>query len=126
MAAPRKASKPATRTPATERQRLQISPSVEIAKRFRLAAVALDLSETELFERLIELNFPSLHVQNLSKSPFFGAGQGGNDDPSSPVVSVPIPRGPAAVLNRIGDMARKTALPVDMGIESHVQETDQP
>ena len=77
MAANRKSSKTVQRPAIAERQRIQISPSVEIAKRFRLAAVSLNLSETELFERLIDLNFPGLHVQNLSKSPFFGAGQGG-------------------------------------------------
>lgn len=126
MAAPRKASKPATRTPATDRQRLQISPLAEIARRFKIAAVALDMSETELFERLIELNFPSLHIQNLSKSPFFGAGQGGSDDPAAHPVSVSIPHGPVAVVNRIGGIARKAALPVDLGIESHIEDTEQP
>jgi len=50
MAAPRKTSKPAPRAPVVDRQRIQISPSIESAKRFRLAAVALDMSETELFE----------------------------------------------------------------------------
>lgn len=80
MAANRKSSKTIQRPAIAERQRIQISPSVEIAKRFRLAAVSLNLSETELFERLIDLNFPGLHVQNLSKSPFFGEGKGGGSD----------------------------------------------
>lgn len=124
MAAPRKTSKPASRAATVDRQRLQISPSVETAKRFRIAAVSLNMSETELFERLIELNFPSLHVQNLSKSPFFGAGQGGMDDPAAQVVSVSIPHGPAAVVNRIGGVARKSGMPVGLGIEAHVQDSE--
>lgn len=124
MAAPRKTSKPASRAPVVERQRLQISPSAEIAKRFRIAAVSLNMSETDLFERLIELNFPSLHVQNLSKSPFFGAGQGSEDDPAAQQVSVAIPRGPAGVINRIGAIGRKAAMPVDVSIEEHVEESE--
>ena len=94
MAGPRKTAKPASRPVAEVRQRLQMSPLAEIAKRFRLAAVALDLSETELFERLIELNFPSLHVQNMGKSPFFGTGslvQGGGAPPPPPQM----PSGPS-------------------------------
>lgn len=124
MAAPRKTTKPANRAPVVERQRLQISPSLEIAKRFRLAAVALDLSETELFERLIELNFPSLHIQNLSKSPFFGAGQGSEDDPLPQAVNVAIPRGPSSAMNRIGGIARRSNLPVDLSIDAHVRESE--
>lgn len=119
MAAPRKTSKPIPRQAAAERQRLQLSPLVESAKRFKLAAVSLNLSETELFERLIDLNFPGLHVQNLSKSPFFGAGQGGAEDSPAPPaqVGVMIPRAPSH--NRIGQIARSAHLPIDMAIESH-------
>ena len=119
MAAPRKTSKPISRPAAAERQRLQLSPLAESAKRFKLAAVSLGLSETELFERLVELNFPGLHVQNLSKSPFFGAGQGGAEDLlSQPAqVAVPIPRAPSH--NRIGQISRAAHMPVDMALESH-------
>jgi hypothetical protein len=119
MAAPRKTSKPIPRPAAAERQRLQLSPLVESAKRFKLAAVSLNLSETELFERLIEVNFPGLHVQNLSKSPFFGgAGGGCEDSPAPPAqAGVMIPRGPS--LNRIGQIARSAHMPIDMALESH-------
>jgi len=119
MAAARKTSKPIPRQAAAERQRLQLSPLVESAKRFKLAAVSLNLSETELFERLIDLNFPGLHVQNLSKSLFFGgAGQGGEDSPAPPAqIAVPIPRAPSH--NRIGQIARSAGMPVDMALESH-------
>ena len=119
MAAPRKTSKPIPRQAAAERQRLQLSPLVESAKRFKLAAVSLNLSETELFERLVELNFPGLHVQNLSKSPFFGgAGQGCEDTPVPPAqVGVMIPRAPSH--NRIGQIARSAHMPIDMALESH-------
>jgi hypothetical protein len=50
MAAPRKTSKSVPRPAAAERQRLQLSPLLESAKRFKLAAVSLNLSETDLFE----------------------------------------------------------------------------
>lgn len=123
MAAPRKTSKPIPRQAAAERQRLQLSPLVESAKRFKLAAVSLNLSETELFERLIDLNFPGLHVQNLSKSPFFGgAGQGCEDSPAPPAqVGVMIPRAPSH--NRIGQIARSSHLPVDNAIERYDDES---
>lgn len=123
MAAPRKTSKPIPRQAAAERQRIQLSPLVESAKRFKLAAVSLNLSETELFERLIDLNFPGLHVQNLSKSPFFGAGQGGTEDSPAPPaqVGVMIPRAPSH--NRIGQIARSSHLPVDNAIERYDDES---
>ena len=125
MAAPRKTSKSAPRPAAAERQRLQLSPLLESAKRFKLAAVSLNLSETELFERLIDLNFPGLHVQNLSKSPFFGAGQGGSGDILDQPANVAIPRSsppPTAnrqtVVNRIGEISRSSGMPVDLAVES--------
>ena len=117
MAANRKSSKTVQRPAIAERQRIQISPSVEIAKRFRLAAVSLNLSETELFERLIDLNFPGLHVQNLSKSPFFGAGQGGGSD-SPDQLTISIPRSSATITNRIGQVSRSAHLPIDNALES--------
>ena len=114
MAAPRKSAKPTTRSNDSARIRLQLSPQAEFAKRFRLAAVSLNLSETELFERLVDLNFPGLHLQNLSRSPFFGAGQGGSDDTDSATPTVRI----AGVANRIGDIARRAAAPVDDALEN--------
>ena len=121
MAATRKNPRSVPRPAAAERQRLQLSPLLESAKRFKLAAVSLNLSETELFERLVELNFPGLHVQNLSKSPFFGAGQGGTDDTlSQPAVTI---RAPSH--NRIGQIARAAHLPVDLTIEKYGDDSDQ-
>jgi hypothetical protein len=123
MAAPRKTSKSVPRPAAAERQRLQLSPLLESAKRFKLAAVSLNLSETELFERLIDLNFPGLHVQNLSKSPFFGgAGQGCEDSPVPPAqVGVMIPRAPSH--SRIGMLARSAAMPVDNALDRYDDES---
>jgi hypothetical protein len=118
MAAPRKPAKPVTRSSETARIRLQLNPQADFAKRFRLAAVSLNLSETELFERLVDLNFPGLHLQNLSRSPFFGAGQGGGEDcepgsgPGSPTVRI------AGVSNRIGEIARRAAAPVDDALDN--------
>ena len=118
MAAPRKPAKSTSRPNESARIRLQLSPQAEFAKRFRLAAVSLNLSETELFERLVDLNFPGLHLQNLSRSPFFGAGQGSGDDTDSPA----LPAGPtvriSGVTNRIGDIARRAAAPVDDALQN--------
>lgn len=125
MAANRKALKTIQRPAIAERQRLQMSPLIEIAKRFRLAAVSLNLSETELFERLIDLNFPGLHVQNLSKSPFFGAGQGSGLDSIDQPLSVSIPRGSATITNRIGQIVRTAGMPVDDALESLSSDPDQ-
>lgn len=118
MAAPRKAAKSTGRASESARIRLQLSPQAELAKRFRLAAVSLNLSETELFERLVDLNFPGLHLQNLSRSPFFGAGQGGGEEadtsasPGGPTVRI------AGVSNRIGEIARRASAPVDDALEN--------
>ena len=118
MAAPRKSAKATGRPSESARIRLQLSPQAEFAKRFRLAAVSLNLSETELFERLVDLNFPGLHLQNLSRSPFFGAGQGCGDEADS----VSAPAGPtvriSGVSNRIGEIARRAAAPVDDALEN--------
>lgn len=118
MAAPRKPAKPTGRPSESARIRLQLSPQAELAKRFRLAAVSLNLSDTELFERLVDLNFPGLHLQNLSRSPFFGAGQGGSDETEAPAGS----NGPtvriAGVSNRIGEIARRAAAPVDDALDN--------
>lgn len=118
MAAPRKSAKPSARSNESARIRLQLSPQAEFAKRFRLAAVSLNLSETELFERLVDLNFPGLHLQNLSRSPFFGAGQGGGDDADSPPASGGATVRIAGVSNRIGDIARRASAPVDDALEN--------
>jgi hypothetical protein len=115
MAATRKTSKPIPRQAAAERQRLQLSPLLESARRFKLAAVSLNLSETELFERLIDLNFPGLHVQNLSKSPFFGAGQG--SEPIDPPATVTITRSSQTLTNRISQIVRSSGMPVDDALE---------
>ena len=118
MAAPRKPTKATGRPSESARIRLQLSPQAEFAKRFRLAAVSLNLSETELFERLVDVNFPGLHLQNLSRSPFFGAGQGGGDESDSaapgggPTVRI------SGVSNRIGEIARRAAAPVDDALEN--------
>lgn len=118
MAAPRKTAKTTSRPADLQRQRLQLSPLAELCKRFRLAAVSLNLSETELFERLVEVNFPGLHVQNLSKSPFFGAGQGGShtDDadqlPAAPAVKIP------TATERIDAIGRRAAMPIDHALDS--------
>lgn len=118
MAAPRKPAKPTGRPSESARIRLQLSPQAELAKRFRLAAVSLNVSETELFERLVDLNFPGLHLQNLSRSPFFGAGQGGVDEgetgavPGGPTVRI------AGISNRIGEIARRASAPVDDALEN--------
>ncbi|MFM7132108.1 MAG: hypothetical protein ACKO0V_22400, partial [bacterium] len=117
--------KPNGRQTAPERVRLQISPLAEKAKRFKVAAAQLGFSETELFEELIDRVFPSLHVQNLSKSPIFGGmatGQGsGSDlaDESTPAASsVRIPN----LTNRIADIARRSTAPVDQSIDDLASE----
>jgi hypothetical protein len=120
MAAPRKTAKTTSRPADLQRQRLQLSPLAELCKRFRLAAVSLNLSETELFERLVELNFPGLHVQNLSKSPFFGAaqiGQGGfaTDDadqlPAAPAVKI------QTTTEKIDAIGRRASMPIDSALD---------
>jgi len=63
-----------------------------------------------------------LHIQNLSKSPFFGAGQGSSQDDhdttttAAPVVKI------GGITNRIGDIARRSAAPVDSALDDYASE----
>lgn len=127
MAAPRKSAKPNGRQAASERTRLQLSPLSEKAKRFKVAAAQLGFSETELFEELIDRVFPSLHVQNLSKSPIFGgmaAGQGsGSDLADESTAAAPVVR-IQATTNRIDAIGRRASAPLDTVLAEY--STEQP
>lgn len=122
MAAPRKSTKSAQRPTESPKQRVQITASADSVKKFRIAAVSMGMSESDLFEKLMELNFPGLHVGNMSKSPFFGAGQGSSqDDQDTTTTAAPVVK-IGGITNRIGDIARRSAAPVDSALDDFASE----
>lgn len=125
MAANRKTAKPNSRPTASERVRLQVSPLAEKAKRFKVAAAQLGFSETELFEELIDRVFPSLHVQNLSKSPIFGgmaSGQGSGSDLADESTAAASVVKISTVTNRIDAIGRRSTSPLDSAIADYTND----
>lgn len=120
MAKP-KASK--QRDSESSKSRFYLTADSAIAKRYRHAAVDLDLSESELFERMVTMLFGAVHARGVSDSVraaiLNGAGQGSGApiDQTPPTVRI------QTVTNRIGDIARKSAAPVDDAIDDIANES---
>jgi len=97
--------------------RLCLTVDSALVKRYRHAAVDLDLTESELFERLAELHFGGVHARNvvdpsLVVSPL-QQGRGGSDlEPTAPVVKI------SGITNRIGDIARRGSATHDQCLEN--------
>lgn len=119
MAKPRR-DKPRESTPA--KTRMTHTVDTALAKRFRHAAVDLDLTESELFERVIALLFSGVHARGMSDSVraslLSGAGQGSGSDlePSAPVVKIP------SVTDRIGQIARRSTAGHDDALDGLANE----
>lgn len=122
MAKPRR-DKPRDTTPA--KVRLTHTVDAALAKRFRHAAVDLDLTESELFERVVTLLFSGVHARGMTESvraslldgvpPSAGETlqQGG-----SPVQTVRIP----SVQNRLDEISRRAHKPIDDALNGLVSE----
>ena len=111
---------PRETTPA--KVRLTHTVDAALAKRFRHAAVDLDLTESELFERVIGLPFSGVHARGMTESVraslLSGAGQGSGSDlePTVPTVKI------QTVTNRLNDIARKAHGPIDDALDNFVSE----
>lgn len=114
MAKPRA---PKQRDQESAKVRISLTVDPALLKRYRHAAVELDMTESELFERLAAMHFGGVHARGVSdslrNSIMSGAGQGSGSeiDQASPVVRIP------NVTNRIGDIARRASAPVDDAID---------
>lgn len=119
MAKP-KASK--QREPEASKTRLYLTTDSVLAKRFRHAAVDLDLTESELFERVVAVLFSGVHARGMSESVraslLSGAGQGSVSDTESPSPTVRIP----GVQSRLNDIARRAHGPIDDALDGLVSE----
>lgn len=106
MAKPRR-DKPRETTPA--KVRLTHTVDAALAKRFRHAAVDLDLTESELFERVVTLLFSGVHARGMTESvrasllSESGQGSGAPIDQAVPTVKI------AGISNRIGEIARRAS-----------------
>jgi hypothetical protein len=122
VAKPRR-DKPRESTPA--KVRLTHTVDAALAKRFRHAAVDLDLTESELFERVVALLFSGVHARGMTESVRASLL---NDSPppageylqqgGAPVPTVRIP----SVQNRLNDIARKAHGPIDDALDNFVSE----
>lgn len=119
MAKPRR-DKPRESTPA--KVRLTHTVDAALAKRFRHAAVDLDLTESELFERVVALLFSGVHARGMTESVraslLSESGQGIGASTETPVPTVRIP----SVQNRLNDIARKAHGPIDDALDNFVGE----
>lgn len=119
MAKPRR-DKLRDTTPA--KVRLTHTVDAALAKRFRHAAVDLDLTESELFERVVTLLFSGVHARGMTESvrasllSESGQGIGASTESSVPTVKIP------NVTNRIGDIARRSTAGHDDALDGLVSE----
>ena len=119
MAKPRR-DKPRESTPA--KVRLTHTVDSALAKRFRHAAVDLDLTESELFERVIALLFSGVHARGMTDSvrasllTESGQGIGASAETPAPMVRIP------GVQNRLNDIARRAHGPIDDALDGLVSE----
>lgn len=102
---------------APERIRLYLSVKAHLATKLRVAAAVLNISETEMMERLIADNLSSVHARGLPEKYASGvvddgAGQGGAGVAASPTVKIN-----TNPINRISEIHTRAAGPVDDGID---------
>jgi hypothetical protein len=114
-----KAPKQREQEPA--KTRLYLTVDSALLKRFRHAAVELDVSESELFERLAAMHFGAVHARNVpenlrSATPDGGRAVGVDLEPTAPVVKI------SGITNRIGDIARRGSATHDQCLDNFVSE----
>ena len=113
---------PKLRDQESAKVRISLTVDAALLKRYRHAAVELDLTESELFERLAAIHFAAVHARGVSdalrSSMAIDPGQGRAGDPEPPAPTVRI----SGITNRIGDIARKSAAPIDDAIDGLVSE----
>lgn len=105
-----------------EKSRLAVTALTTNIKRWRHAAVDLDMTESELFDRVTEVLFSGFHARGMPDSTRAlllnpaGQGSGATIDQAAPTVRI------SGVTNRIGDIARRSTAPVDDALDSLVSE----
>lgn len=108
-----------------EKSRLAVTALTTNIKRWRHAAVDLDMTESELFDRVTEVLFSGFHARGMSDStralllngtPPPGQGTGATIDQAVPTVRI------QTVQNRLNDIARRSHGPVDDALDGLVSE----
>lgn len=105
-----------------EKSRLAVTALTATIKKYRHAAVELGMTESELFERITDVLFSGFHARGMSDSVRAsllnpaGQGSGAPIDQAAPTVRIP------NVTDRIGQIARKSAAPVDDAIDGLMSE----
>jgi hypothetical protein len=96
--------------------KLQLTLDDDVAHRLKLAALGNRLDISEFVTAWVNREFSGVHIRGLDKSDPAGQGRAGDFEPSAPTVRIP------NVTNRIGDIARKSAAPIDDAIDGLVSE----
>jgi len=113
-----KAPKQRDQEPA--KTRLYLTVDSALLKRFRHTAVDLGMSESELFELFAAMHCGGVHARGVSdelRAAAAGQGSGAPIEPPAQTVRI------SGITNRIGDIARKSAAPVDDAIEGLANES---
>jgi len=103
------ARKATNKASKVEREKIQLSLPPSSLKKLRIAAAELSLDMSEIVAILIDREFSGVHVRGLNSDICGGTVEQGT--------TVKI-----STMNRIGDIARKSNLPVDQALEGYDQD----
>lgn len=110
------ARKPASKPGTPQREKVQLSLLESQAKRLRIVAAELGVDMSEIVGQLIDAKYSGVHVRGLDRNDQAGQGRAGDSEPPAQTVRI------SGITNRIGDIARKSAAPVDDAIDGLVSE----
>ena len=96
--------------------KLQLTLDDDVAHRLKLAALGNRLDISEFVTAWVNREFSGVHIRGLDKSDPTGQGRAGDFEPSAPTVRI------SGITNRIGDIARKSAAPIEDAIDGLVSE----
>ena len=96
--------------------KLQLTLDDDVSHRLKLAALGHRMDVSEFVTAWVNREFSGVHIRGLDKADQAGQGRAGDSEPAAPTVRIP------TVTNRIGDIARKSAAPVDDALDQLANE----
>ena len=97
--------------------KLQLTLDDDVAHRLKLAALGNRLDISEFVTAWVNREFSGVHIRGLDKSDQAGQGRAGDSEPPAQTVRI------SGITNRIGDIARRAAAPVDDAIDGLANES---